>query len=210
MQLTSSSFEDNSPIPETCAFGVIDPSAHVRLSENRNPALAWSDLPAGTKSLVLICNDPDVPSKPDDVNQEGHSVPSDLPRVDFCHWVLVDMSPDKHEIAEGAYSREITPGGKRDPKGPAGSRQGQNDYTNWFAGDPDMGGTYLGYDGPCPPWNDSIVHRYVFTLYATDLERCPVEDNFTAADVLSAIEGHVLDQASITGLYRLNPDVPLG
>ena len=209
MELTSSNFKDNSPIPDTCAFGVIDPSSHVRLSDNRNPELAWKDVPSGTKSFVLICNDPDAPSKPDQVNKEDCTVPADLPRSDFSHWVMVDIRADKREITEGAYSNEITPGGKRDPKGPRGSRQGQNDYTNWFAGDPDMGGTYLGYDGPCPPWNDSIVHRYIFTLYATDMENCPVPDNFTAADVLAAIEGHVLDQASITGLYRLNPDVPL-
>ena len=209
MELTSSSFNDNSPIPESCAFGVIDPSAHVRLSDNRNPALAWQGVPAGTKSLVLICNDPDVPSKPDDVNQEDRSVPADLPRTNFSHWVLVDISADLREIAEGAYCEEITPGGKSEPKGPKGSRQGRNDYTDWFADDPDMGGTYLGYDGPCPPWNDSIVHRYVFTLYATDLATCPVEGDFSATDVLAAIEGHVLEQASITGLYRLNPDVAL-
>ncbi len=209
MQLTSNSFTDNSPIPETCAFGVIDTSAHVRLSDNRNPALAWHDIPKDTKSLVLICNDPDVPSKPDDVNQEGCTVPADLPRVDFSHWVMVDISPDLREIAEGAYSQEITPGGKQAPKGPNGSRQGRNDYTDWFAGDPDMGGTYLGYDGPCPPWNDSIVHRYVFTVYATDLDKCPVDGAFTAAEVLAAIEGHILAEASITGLYRLNPDVAL-
>lgn len=210
MQLTSSSFNDNSPIPETCAFAVIDPSAHVRLSDNRNPALAWRDLPTGTKSLVLICNDPDAPSKADDVNKEDRSVPADLPRANFSHWVMVDISPDLREIPEGAFSHEITPGGKSEPKGPKGSRQGLNDYTGWFAGDPDMGGTYLGYDGPCPPWNDSIAHRYVFTLYATDLDSCPVEGAFSAAEVLTAIEGHILDQASLTGLYRLNPDVALG
>ena len=209
MELISSSFKDNSPIPEACAFGVIDPSAHVRLSDNLNPALAWSDVPSGTKSFVLICHDPDVPSKPDDVNKEDRQVPADLPRVSFTHWIMVDIDAQKREIAEGACSSEITPGGKQDPKGPKGSRQGRNDYTDWFAGDPDMGGTYLGYDGPCPPWNDSIVHRYVFTLYATDLKQCPVEGEFTADEVLAAIEGHILGQASITGLYRLNPDVPL-
>jgi phosphatidylethanolamine-binding protein (PEBP) family uncharacterized protein len=39
----------------------------------------------------------------------------------------------------------------------------------WFAGDNDMRGDYYGYDGPCPPWNDEIVHRYVFTLFALDV-----------------------------------------
>jgi phosphatidylethanolamine-binding protein (PEBP) family uncharacterized protein len=39
----------------------------------------------------VICHDPDVPSKGDDVNQEGRGVPASLPRVDFFHWVLVDL-----------------------------------------------------------------------------------------------------------------------
>jgi len=70
-----------------------------------------------------------------------------------------------------------------------------------------MEGTYRGYDGPCPPWNDSIVHHYTFTLYALDVESLPVTGNFTAADVRKAMEGHVLAEASLTGTYSLNPDV---
>ena len=52
---------------------------------------------------------------------------------------------------------------------PLGARQGVNSYTSWFASDHDMSGDYFGYDGPCPPWNDALVHRYVFTLYALDV-----------------------------------------
>ena len=70
-----------------------------------------------------------------------------------------------------------------------------------------MGGQYFGYDGPCPPWNDSIVHHYHFVLYATDLRRCPVEGAFTGADVERALEGHVLSEVQITGTYTLNPDI---
>lgn len=209
MEITSTSFEDNGVIPGRCAFGVMAEGEHVRLSDNCNPALKWSGAPDGTRTFVLLCIDGDVPSKPDDVNQEGRTVPADLPRVDFSHWVMVDIPRSVKSIDEGACSREITAGGKTQPPGPENSRQGQNDYTNWFAGDPDMGGTYLGYDGPCPPWNDSIVHHYKFTIYATDLDSCPVEGNFTAQDVLSAIEGHILDQATITGRYSLNPDVAI-
>ena len=78
-------------------------------------------------------------------------------------------------------------------------------YTGWFANDADMKGDYFGYDGPCPPWNDSIAHRYVFTVYALDIDRVPVEGKFTGTDVRRAIEGHVLAQASYTGTYALNP-----
>jgi len=208
VRLYSDSLKDGQPIPPQYAVGVPDPEQHVQFGQNLNPHLAWADLPEGTRSLVLICHDPDVPSRPDDVNQEGREVPADLPRVDFYHWVLVDIAPTLGALQEGEFSRGVTARGKSGPEAPHGTRQGLNDYTGWFKGDAQMEGDYFGYDGPCPPWNDSIPHRYVFTLYALDIERCPVEGKFTGPDVLKAIDGHVLAKASLTGLYSLNPKVP--
>lgn len=207
MKLTSRSFGNNQRIPAEFAFCAPDPQSHVVLSNNRNPELSWSELPAGVKSLVLVCHDYDVPSKPDDVNQEGRSIPASLPRIDFYHWVLVDLDPGSGTIKAGEFSNGVTARGKPGPDGPRGTRQGVNDYTMWFAGDKDMSGNYFGYDGPCPPWNDSIIHHYLFTLYALDLARCPVEGVFRGSDVLAAIKGHVLGQAQLTGTYSLNPDV---
>jgi Raf kinase inhibitor-like YbhB/YbcL family protein len=209
MKLWSDSFKDGSPIPAEFAFGAIDPVQHVSLSANKNPHLVWSEWPAGTKSLALICHDPDVPSRGDDVNQEGRTVPADLPRVDFFHWVMVDIEPLSSAIEVGDFSSGVTARGKAGPEiigSPIpGARHGKNDFTGWFAGDPEMAGNYFGYDGPCPPWNDAIVHRYVFTVYALDLDRLPLEGEFTGAEVKAAIAGHVLDQAAITGTYSLNP-----
>jgi Raf kinase inhibitor-like YbhB/YbcL family protein len=205
MKLVSESFVDQQWIPSRYAFAKIDPQSHVALAQNINPQLAWSDVPQGVKSFVVITHDPDVPSKPDDVNQEQREVPAELPRVDFYHWVLVDVAADTTQIAEGAYSNGITPRGKAGPLAPNGTRQGINDYTSWFAADRDMNGDYFGYDGPCPPWNDSIVHRYVFTVYALDIGELPVQGRFGGADALKAMQGHVLDQASIEGLYTLTP-----
>ena len=102
---------------------------------------------------------------------------------------------------------QIIAGGKLNPEGPSGSRQGINDYTGFMADNPELKGDYFGYDGPCPPWNDEIVHHYHFVLYATDLDHCPVEGRFTGTDVLSAIDGHILGEARITGTYALNPDL---
>jgi hypothetical protein len=70
-----------------------------------------------------------------------------------------------------------------------------------------MSGDYFGYDGPCPPWNDTIVHHYHFTLYALDVETCAVDGAFAGADVLEALKGHILAEASIVGTYTLNPQV---
>ncbi len=205
MKLSSRSFTDQQFIPSRYAFCRIDTASHVALADNVNPHLAWEGAPEGTKSFVVICHDPDVPSKPDDVNQEGREVPEELPRADFYHWVLVDVAPDVAEIVEGSYAQGITPRGKGGPLAPNDTRQGVNDYTSWFAADRDMNGDYFGYDGPCPPWNDALVHRYVFTVYALDIDTVPLEGKLPGADVLAAIRGHVLDQASLTGLYTLNP-----
>ena len=209
MKLWSNSFQDGAVIPSQFAFCKIDPSTHAAMSDNKNPHLQWSDLPAGTRSLVLICHDYDVPSKGDDVNQEGKTVPANLPRVDFYHWVMVDLPASMNSISEGEFSNGITARGKNGPDTLHGARHGINDYTGWFASDKDMSGDYYGYDGPCPPWNDSIAHHYVFTLYALDTDKLPLPDRFTGQDVLSAMKGHILDSASMTGVYSLNPDVKL-
>jgi len=205
MKLSSSSFGENQRIPGAFAFAVPHATDHITLSSNRNPQLSWSGVPAGTNSFVLICYDIDVPSKGDDVNKEGRSVPASLPRVDFYHWVLVDIPPGVSAIAEAEFSDGVSARGKKGPEAKHGTRQGLNDYTAWFAGDKDMSGNYFGYDGPCPPWNDEIMHHYVFALYALDSSRCAVDGAFKGGDVLKAIEGHVLAKASLTGLYSLNP-----
>jgi Raf kinase inhibitor-like YbhB/YbcL family protein len=204
MHLSSSSFSDGQAIPGNFAFCVPDPESHATFAPNLSPALTWDGVPEETRSFVLICHDRDVPTKPDDVNQEGREVPSDLPRADFFHWVLVDIPSHVREFVEGEFSDGVTERGKPQ-SGPYGARPGVNDYTGWFSGDPNMEGTYYGYDGPCPPWNDSLVHHYVFTLYATDFDRYPVDGDFGGADVRSALEGHVLAEASIMGTYTLNP-----
>jgi Raf kinase inhibitor-like YbhB/YbcL family protein len=209
MKFWSDSFKDGAYIPGEFAFAVIDPNTHVSLSGNQNPHLAWSDLPADTKSLALICHDVDVPSRGDDVNQEGKTVPADLPRVDFFHWTLIDVPANFAAIAAGQFSKGVTPRGKSGPDVPGYSdlRHGINDYTGWFASDPQMAGDYYGYDGPCPPWNDSIVHHYVFTLYALDIARVPVEGKFGGQQVRDAIRGHILAEAKFVGLYTLNPSL---
>lgn len=207
MKLASLSFSDTESIPERYAFAKIDAQSHVALADNFNPQFSWDDVPDGTQSFALICHDSDVPSKPDDVNQEGRLVPRELPRVDFFHWVLIDLAADMREIEEGTFSNGITPRGKGGALTPNGARQGINDYTNWFAADHDMSGDYFGYDGPCPPWNDSILHRYVFTLYALSTPRLGVEGKFSGRDALNAMTGKILAQASLTGNYTLNPDL---
>lgn len=205
MILTSSSFADGQKIPGDYAFCIPDPAHHVCLGSNKNPQLSWTDAPSGTKSFVIICHDPDVPSQGDDVNQEGRSVPAALPRVDFFHWVLIDLPATMSNLKEGELSSDVKPRGKPGPQAAYNSRQGINNYTDWFASDNDMRGDYYGYDGPCPPWNDEIVHHYVFTVYALDIETLPLDGRFGGPEVRATIQGHILAEASLTGIYTLNP-----
>lgn len=204
MKLWSQSWTNGDRIPPRYAAGRLDATGGVAFSDNLNPHLAWSDLPAGTKSLVLICHDFDVPSQADDVNRADREIPTDLPRVDFFHWVLVDLPPTVNAIAEGEFSRGFTARGKPGPATLHGARHGLNDYTAWFAGNAEMAGDYYGYDGPFPPFNDSLVHHYVFTLYAVSVARLPVEGRFTGVDVRRALAGRVLGEATHSGTYTLN------
>lgn len=203
MRLNSSAFEDGHPIPVEFVFGVPDADTHVAFGADRNPPLEWEGAPEGTKSFAVTMVDHDVPSKPDDVNQEGREVPADLPRVDFTHWVLVDLPAHRGSISAGEFSERVVSRGKRGSRGrPA---EGVNDYTGWFTGDQDMEGTYRGYDGPCPPWNDSLIHHYDITLYALDSESLGLPGDFTIDDARDAMDGHVLAEATIQGTYTINP-----
>lgn len=98
----------------------------------------------------------------------------------------------------------VTPRGKPGPVAPYGLRHGINDYTSWFANEPDMRGDSYGYDGPCPPWNDSLIHHYIFTLHAIDLPRLEMHGVVNGPSVRAALAGHVLAKAVLTGTYSLN------
>ncbi len=192
-------------VPDRFALGRLgDP---MEMSDNVSPAISWSAAPTGTKSIAIIMSDPDVPSAADDVNIAGRTVPAELPRITFTHWVLVDLPASTEGIAEGAASEGITPKGK--PIGPSlGGLTGANDYTAWFDGDPEMGGVYGSYDGPCPPWNDSIVHHYTFEVFALDIETLDLAaHDLTGPSAREAMAGHVLAQGSFTSTYSLNPAV---
>lgn len=92
----------------------------------------------------------------------------------FDHWVMYGVDPKTREI----------------PEGTAPGAQGMN------------GRGEAAYTGPCPPPEyEPTKHRYVFTLYATDLGALNFIKAPTKADILAAIEGHVLEKAVLTGMY---------
>jgi Raf kinase inhibitor-like YbhB/YbcL family protein len=142
MRITSPAFGHNQPIPPkyTCD------------GQDIIPPLDFGDIPTGTKSLVLILDDPDAPSGVWD------------------HWIVFDMPGDTQGVAEGQE--------------PAGTH-GKNSANT------------LTYGGPCPP---NGQHRYFFKLYALDT-LLGLKAGAKKTEVEAAMQGHILDQAELIGLY---------
>jgi Raf kinase inhibitor-like YbhB/YbcL family protein len=111
--------------------------------QNISPALEWSNVPNGTKSLALQVFDPDAPS--------GSG---------FWHWAIYDIAPTVTGLAQGA--------GNDATRLPAGAFGGNTDFL-----DTGLTGGNGNYGGPCPPQGDP-PHRYIFTLYATAVDKLEV------------------------------------
>jgi Raf kinase inhibitor-like YbhB/YbcL family protein len=98
------------------------------------------------------------------------------PKRIWTHWVLFDLPPDCRGLDEGADGDGL----------PTGTRVGLND---WKRAD---------WGGPCPPIGR---HRYFFRLFALDISLGP-RGPIGRADVLEALEGHVLAKAELVGTYE--------
>ena len=149
MKLTSPAFIE----------GGIIPSLYTCEGKNINPPLEISGVPPQAKSLVLLNDDPDVPKtlRPDGI---------------YDHWVIFNMPPNTHKIAENS-----TP-----PPGIQGkSTNGKNQYV-----------------GPCPPDRE---HRYFFKIYALDtLLHLPA--GATKKEIEYAMHGHIIAQFQLMGRYE--------
>jgi len=102
----------------------------------------------------------------------------DAPVGTWVHWVIYHLPATATELPEMvAPTAEL----------PDGARQGLNDFRR------------VGYGGPCPP--PGRPHRYFFKLYALDLEP-DLRPRATKADLLRAMQGHILGQAQLMGTYQ--------
>ena len=103
LALTSTAFTHNGPIPRlyTCQ------------GKDISPALAWSGLPAGTKSLALIVDDPDAPDPK-------------APKMTWVHWVLYNIPVSATGLPEAVAPAAL----------PAGTREGKNDWKRTGYGGP--------------------------------------------------------------------------
>ncbi len=91
--LTVEGIENGKPIPPKFAYCAANASGGTQDSSNINPAIMWTPPPEGTKSLVLLVVDKDVPASFDKANVPNQIIESKEPRQDFYHWVLVNMPP---------------------------------------------------------------------------------------------------------------------
>jgi Raf kinase inhibitor-like YbhB/YbcL family protein len=202
----STSIADGEPIPET--YAVATPTADGRAEiagRDLSPHLRWSGEPDGTRSFAISVVDPDVPADRTRMGVEGLSLGDDEPRVEFAHWLVADLPPRVHELPEGAGGDGFVPHGRPMEPPVLGAVTGQNGFRGLFDGNPDLEGTYGGWDGPYPPWNDEQVHRYFTTVYALDVDALGLEPGFTLEELRAAMHGHLLDEGMIVPTYTLNP-----
>jgi Raf kinase inhibitor-like YbhB/YbcL family protein len=106
IKITSSAFEDGGLIPAKYTCDGADVS----------PPLQWDAVPEGTKSIALICDDPDAPMGT------------------WVHWVLFNLPSDAKELAQNIPTEETLPNG---------AKQGVNDFGRVGYGGPcPPGGTH--------------------------------------------------------------------
>ena len=205
--LTTTAFADMAPSRASSRSPSSIPSRTCKLSANRNPDFAWSDVPPGTRSLALLCHDPDVPSRGDDVNQEGRVVPASLPRVDFFHWVLVDLPPSargsRAACTPTAWWRAASPARRRRD----GARTAS---TTTPAGSPATRTWRATISATTARARRGTTRSRIATSSRSTRSTCRARRPATSpARSARAMEGHVLAQAAVTGRYTLNPAVRL-
>lgn len=101
----------------------------------------------------------------------------DAPKKVWVHWLLYNLPPDARKL-EDHFPKK--------PSLPDGTRQGRNDFGE------------IGYGGPAPP--PGKPHRYFFQMYALD-SHVDLPPGASKEDLLRSIEGHILDQADLQGVY---------
>ncbi len=174
-----------------------------------SPRVSWSAGPEGTRSYALTMTDPDVPKDMSLINKPGATIEDAAPRITIHHWVLADIPATITTLEKGAEGDAVTPHGKPIGDTPHG-RRGANVFTGFLAGNPDMAGTYGGYDGPCPPLNDERPHHYTVRVYALDTPSLGLSGAFDGPELEAAVKGHVLAEGEAVATYALNPKLTGG
>lgn len=100
----------------------------------------------------------------------------DAPGGLWTHWIIFNLPPGTRNLKEHVMEREVLDNG---------AMQGLNDFGR------------IGYGGPCPPGG---THRYYYKMYAMDI-KLDLPPQTRRNELLEAIDGHILDQGQIMGVY---------
>ena len=103
LEIRSPAFSNNGEIP----------SKYTCDGKDTSPAVAWSGLPEGTKSIALVVDDPDAPDPA-------------APRMTWVHWVLYNIPPSATGLPEAVKSKDL----------PGGTKEGLNDWKRTGYGGP--------------------------------------------------------------------------
>jgi Raf kinase inhibitor-like YbhB/YbcL family protein len=148
LKLTISAFAEGGAIPKMQSCDGADLS----------PSLEWEGEPRDTKSFAIIVDDPDAPAGT------------------WNHWLLWDIPPPVHALAQGFKPGQL-------------GQSGTNDFGR------------QGYNGPCPPRGHG-PHRYFFKLYAMNVPSLELRAGAKRADLDRAIKGRALAETQYMGRYE--------
>ena len=172
LKLTSSYFSGGGEIPRKCGYKW----------GNVSPSLVIDGIPDGTKTFALIMDDPDAMEPAGKI---------------WVHWVfwnynisgataIKTIHPDDDKVVGLIIEDGVSPQNPEEKKFlGAMAVEGITDFGE------------VGYGGPAPP---DKRHTYVFKLYALDT-KLDLPDKSTKADLEKAMEGHIIEQTTLTGTY---------
>ncbi len=143
---------------DSLVAGAALPDIYTCKGASESPEVSWDGIPYGTKSLVLILDDPDT--------SKGR----------FTHWIVYNIPPKPGELAPSQPHIKVLDNGAQQGYTSAGSR---------------------GYYPPCPPVG--TTHRYVFRLYAVDMDITQPTADRDSIDW--ALTGHTIENTGFTTTF---------
>jgi Raf kinase inhibitor-like YbhB/YbcL family protein len=203
LRVTVAGLTPDGRLPASAAY--CPPTPTDPSNYNISPGVSWSRGPPATRSYALVMTDLDVPRDLSAINKPGVVLTAETPRVPFVHWVLIDIPPTITHLRRGEEGAGFVDKGK--PIGPTDhGLRGANVYTHYYPENSPLAGPRGGYDGPCPPLNDRVVHRYVTHVYALDVPSLGLTGLFFGEDALRSMQGHVLAAGEADAIYSGKQD----
>jgi Raf kinase inhibitor-like YbhB/YbcL family protein len=192
--IATTNIDQNGILDKDCAFCDMTIDGYGK-GENLSPHLFWGNIPEGTKSFALLCVDIDVPTDFTNANKPDIFIDAAQKRTNFIHWMICNIPANYTELPKGFMNKNQAMYGYNIYN----FVQGLTDYKKRY------GDKAIGYWGPCGPVNDTRIHRYIFRLYALNVETLALENGFSYEQFTAAIEKSTIATANLIALYSRNP-----